>query len=291
MIVITTPTGDIGHQVVDNLLAKDTPLRVIVRDPDRLEPRVRERVEIVQGTHRDAEVVDKAFSGAEAVFWLVPSDPSSPNLEEAYIGFSKSGVEAFRRHGVGRVVGISALGRGFTDHGGLVSAALAMDDQIAAAGVNFRALAMPSFMDNLLGQVESLRNDGVFYSPLPGDLKAPTCATRDIAAVASRLLLDDTWTGSGAVPVLGPEDLSFHEMAEILSDVLGKPVRFQQISGAAFKDRYLGFGGSEAMAQGMLDMFEAKARGMDNAEPRTPEGTTPTTFRTWCEEVLVPALG
>ena len=27
-----------------------------------------------------------------------------------------------------------------------------------------------------------------------------------------------------------------------------------------------------------------------NAEPRTPESTTPTTFRQWCEEVLKPAV-
>ncbi|MEV6135261.1 hypothetical protein AB0L63_04190 [Nocardia sp. NPDC051990] len=45
---------------------------------------------------------------------------------------------------------------------------------------------------------------------------------------------------------------------------------------------------SEAMAQGMYDMLEAKENGLDNAEPRTPQATTPTTFRQWCEEVLAP---
>jgi hypothetical protein len=47
---------------------------------------------------------------------------------------------------------------------------------------------------------------------------------------------------------------------------------------------------SEAMAQGMADMATAKNNGLDNAEPRTPESTTPTTFRQWCEEVLKPAV-
>jgi hypothetical protein len=49
-------------------------------------------------------------------------------------------------------------------------------------------------------------------------------------------------------------------------------------------------GMSEAMAQAMTDMMEAKGLGLDNAEPRTPESTTPTTFRQWCEEVLKPAV-
>jgi hypothetical protein len=49
-------------------------------------------------------------------------------------------------------------------------------------------------------------------------------------------------------------------------------------------------GMSEAMAQGNLDMALAKDAGLDNAEPRTPESSTPTSFRQWCEEVLKPAV-
>jgi uncharacterized protein YbjT (DUF2867 family) len=68
-----------------------------------------------------------------------------------------------------------------------VTASLAMDDLIASAGVSYRALTMPSFMDNLLRQVESIRDRGVFVTPVSGDRKLPSCATRDIAATAARL--------------------------------------------------------------------------------------------------------
>jgi hypothetical protein len=44
------------------------------------------------------------------------------------------------------------------------------------------------------------------------------------------------------------------------------------------------------MAQGTLDMLVAKNNGLDNAEPRTAEATTPTSFRQWCEEVLKSAV-
>ena len=47
---------------------------------------------------------------------------------------------------------------------------------------------------------------------------------------------------------------------------------------------------SDAMAQATVDMIVAKDQGLDNAEPRTPESTTPTSFRQWCEEVLKPAV-
>jgi uncharacterized protein YbjT (DUF2867 family) len=288
MIVITTPTGTIGLQVLDNLLGSGEPIRVIARYPSRLPSKTRNRVEIVQGSHNDIRVVNIAFKGADAVFWVVAPDFQAESVEAAFVGFTRPACDALRTQRVKRVVGVSALGRGWAKNAGLVSASLAMDDLIASIGVSYRALTMPSFMDNILRQVEAIKNQGVFFSPISGDRKLPTCATRDIASLAAKLLLDPTWSGHASVPVLGPEDLSFNDMAKIMSEVLGKPVRFQQIPFEAFKTRLTGSGMSEAMAQGMLDMMVAKNEGLDNAEPRTPQSTTPTSFRQWCEEVLKP---
>jgi uncharacterized protein YbjT (DUF2867 family) len=292
MIVITAPTGLIGRQVLGNVLGSGEPVRVIVRDPFRLPEQVRERVEIVPGSHGDIGVVNRAFAGADAVFWLVPPDPHAGSVEAAYVEFTRPACDAFKLHEVRRVVGISALGRGTAVAGraGLATASLAMDDLIASTGVSYRALTMPSFMDNLLRQVESIRDRGVFSTPVSGDRKLPSCATRDIAATAARLLLDDSWSGSGHVAVLGPEDLSFNDIAQIMSEVLGQPVRYQQIPAEALKNRLTGAGMSDAMAQATVDMMIAKDQGLDNAEPRTPESTTPTSFRQWCEEVLKPAV-
>jgi uncharacterized protein YbjT (DUF2867 family) len=292
MIVVTAPTGQIGHQVLNNLLASDEPIRVIVRDPSRLPAHVRERVEVVQGSHGDLDVVTRAFAGADSVFWLVPPDPQASSVEAAYVGFSRPACEAFKSQGVQRVVGISAYGRGapMAANAGYVTASLAMDDLIASTGVSYRALALPPFMDNLLRQVESIKNQGMFFDIISGDLRQPTCATRDIAAVAARLLLDHSWSGVDSVAVLGPEDLSYNDIAQIMSEVLGRPVRYQQIAGSALKATLIGFGMSDAMAQGMVDMIVAYDQGLAIVEPRTPESASPTSFRQWCEEVLKPAV-
>jgi uncharacterized protein YbjT (DUF2867 family) len=292
MIIITAPTGRIGHQVLEHLLGSGEPIRVIARDPTRISPQAGQRVEVVPGSHGDADVVNKAFAGADAVFWLVPPDPHADSVEAAFVDFSRPACESFASQGIKRVVGVSALGRGtpWAANAGLVTASLATDDLIASTGVSYRALTMPSFMDNLLRQVEAIKRQGMFFSPISGDRKLPSCATRDIAAVAAKLLLDPSWSGQGSVPVLGPEDLSFNDMAQIMSQVLGRPVRFQQIPGDILKARLTGSGMSEAMARGMVEMALAKDQGLDNAEPRTPQATTPTSFRQWCEEVLKPAL-
>ncbi|MDF2824196.1 MAG: NmrA family transcriptional regulator [Mycobacterium sp.] len=291
MITVTAPTSNIGRQVLNRLLELDVaPVRVVVRDPNRLPDSVRDRAHVVKGTHSDPDVIAAAFDNADAVFWLVPPNPRANSVHAAYLDFSGPACDAFRAGNVDRVVGISALGRGVAGKAGFVTASLALDDLITGTGVKYRALTMPSFMDNLLRQREAIQNRGVFVSPISGHRKMPSCATRDIAAVAAKLLVDDSWSGAGSQPVLGPEDLSFNDMAAIMSDVLGRPVRFQQIEGTAYKNTLTANGMSDAMAQGMLEMAEAKNGGLDNAEPRTPAASTPTTFRQWCQDVLKPAL-
>src|SRR5712692_2826110 len=128
MIVITTPTGQIGRQVLGNLLDSGEQLRVIARDPSQLPAEVREDLDIVEGSHGDAAVADKAFAGADAVFWLTPADPRAPSVEAAFAGFTRPAAEAFKRHGVGRVVGVSMLGRGtpWAGRAGFVTSSLAI---------------------------------------------------------------------------------------------------------------------------------------------------------------------
>ena len=94
-------------------------------------------------------------------------------------------------------------------------------------------------------------------------------------------MLDKNWKGQGGGAVLGPEDLSFTDMAAIMSDVLGKTVRFQQVPGEAYKAQLIQCGANEVYAQGIVDMLIAKDNGLDNAEPRTTQNTTPTSFRHW----------
>lgn len=148
------------------------------------------------GSHRDADVVDRAFAGADAVFWVVPPDPHAPSLQVAYSGFTQAAAQAFTAQGVTHVVGVSALGRGTAVEGraGLVTASLTMDELFASTGVAYRVLANPSFMDNLLRDVDSIREQGMFADTADADRKAPTAATRDIVAVAApaaaRPLLD-----------------------------------------------------------------------------------------------------
>lgn len=289
MIVVTAPTGQIGGKLVPALLRQDEPVRLIVRDPAKLPSDVRERAEIVVGSHRDRDVVDHALDGADALFWLMPAAATASSPYEAYVTASIPGADAVVRHAVPRVVIISALGRGSQIYAGHVSASHAMEDLFRSTGAHVRALALPTFMDNILRQAAAIGN-GVIPGTMPADFRMPWIATKDIAALAAGYLLDHTWTGQDSVESRGGEDLSYQDIAEILTDVLGTPVRYQRGERAALKQFLTGRGFSDAMAQSMMDMDLAGERGVNNAVPRTAGNTTPTTFREFAEETVKPVV-
>ncbi|HEX6468801.1 MAG TPA: NAD(P)H-binding protein, partial [Streptosporangiaceae bacterium] len=81
LIVVTTPTGRIGRQVLGIIVNGAERVRVIARDPSRIAPSVRDRVEVVPGSHNDPDVLTKALSGADSVFWVVPPNPRAASVE------------------------------------------------------------------------------------------------------------------------------------------------------------------------------------------------------------------
>jgi uncharacterized protein YbjT (DUF2867 family) len=289
MIVITTPTGDIGSQVLQRVVKGSEPVRVIARNPSRLPQAIRTHVQVVEGSHGDAATIQRALQGADSLFWLVPPEPlmKLENIEEAYADFTKPAAEAILACGLKRVVSISGIARGWS-HAGLATANLKADGVLAVTGVALRALVMPSFMENLLRQASSIKEKGTFSLPSRADLKTPLVATADIAAVAAKFLIDTSWSGQAEVPVLGPEDISPNEMAEILSEVLSRPVRYEQTPVESYKNRIAKRGMSEAFAQGLADMMAAKNEGLDNTADRAIAADTPTTFRQWSEAALKP---
>lgn len=293
MIVITAPTGNIGRRLLPRLVeaARGEELRVVVRDPARLPAAVRDRVEVVTGSHGDAATVERAFAGADAVFWLVPPD-ANRTPDEAYSGFTRPAAQAFAAHGVGHVVGVSALGRGTprAAEAGLVTASLAMDDLIAGSGVAYRALACPSFFDNLLEDADSIREHGVFTDTAAEDRAAPMVAVDDIAATAAGLLLDRSWTGVDSVPVLGPQNLSPNDLARIMTEELGRPVRYERQSLDELRSTMLGYGLNEVFVEGMVDMKRAKDEGLDSGVDRSPLAVSATGFAQWCAQTLRPAV-
>jgi uncharacterized protein YbjT (DUF2867 family) len=288
MIVVTTPTGQIGSKVLEHLLAAEQKVRVIVRDPARLTPDAAERAEVTVGSHADPDVVEEAFAGADAVFWLRPPSPGGANAVEGYRDFTRAAAGGVVRHGVGRVVAVTSMGRSYGGPSGLLDAAFAIDDMFEETGVPYRAVRPGGLMENLLRDLDTIRGEATFSMPHPADLPVALSATRDVAAAAADLLLDPTWTGTGSAPVVSPDDLTPAGMAQVMSEVLGREIRYREVPLASVTEGMRSFGWPDGWLADYAAMVEAQRDGA--YDPATVLARSATTFRQWCTDVLGPAL-
>lgn len=288
MIVVTTPTGNVGSQLLARLLDADTePLRVIARDPSRLPDAVHEQAQVIVGSHDDPAVLDQALDGAQGLFWLVPPVMRASSAPELYLSFARPAAAAIHRHHVAHVVGISSAGWDFPDRAGLLSAAHTMDVELESCGAAYRSLGMGFYMENLLRPLPRMISDGILSLPLRPDRPLTSVATQDIAALAAGLLLDRSWQGTDHIPVFG-DNPTPNEMAATISDVLGTQVTFEQANLEQQTTSMIQRGVPEGMAHDFTAMYRAQQNGIydEDWSRATP---TPTSFRTWCETVLAPA--
>jgi uncharacterized protein YbjT (DUF2867 family) len=288
VIVITTPTGRIGSQVLARHMRQHDPIRVIVRDPTRLAASIRDRVQIIQGSHDNPAVLDQALTGADGLFWLTPPNAAAESAATHYLNFARPAAGAIRRHGLTHVVAVSSAGHGWPGRAGVLSAAFAMDAEIEKTGVAYRALSPPFFMENLLGQLSAIRDQGTLSLAFTADRPLASVAARDISATAAALLADLSWAGQEHVPVFGPDRLTPNEMAAVMSDVLGRSVSYRQLSVADVELGLVRRGASAGIVRDVTEMIAAGRAGIYDTDwaASTPR---PTDFRTWCCEVLRPA--
>ena len=290
MIVVTTPTGQIGRHVLNALMSSDEEMRAIARDPSKVPDDVRRRVEVVEGSHADPAAVDCAFRGADAVFWLCPPVPRD-TPEAATVEFTRPAADAIERHGIQHVVAATTLGRGtpWQDTAGMATASIRMVDLLRSTGIAVRGLALPGFMDNALHMLDGIRQ-GVMQGAIRPDVVLPHVAARDIGTAAARLLLTRDWDGQKDVPVVGPTDHSYADLARIVTEVTGRDVAYRHVSFDTLQDGLRQAGWPPAFAAAYVDMLRAKDAGMDTAAPRDEAIVGATDFHRWVEEDLKPRL-
>jgi uncharacterized protein YbjT (DUF2867 family) len=133
-----------------------------------------------------------------------------------------------------------------------------------------------------------MMSQGVLSLPFSPDRPLATIATKDIAAVAARLLMDRTWKGTDQIAVFGPDRLTPEMMAATISDALGSQIAYEKADIEQLPASMIQRGASEGMARDFAAMYQAQQDGMydEDWSHATP---TSTTFQTWCQTVLASA--
>jgi uncharacterized protein YbjT (DUF2867 family) len=288
MMVVTTPTGHVGSRVVRLLLQAGARPRVLVRDPGRLDPAVRDAVEIRRGDLTDPTFVHEALQGARSVFVVDPTPHTAADPVGDSDRFGASVAAAVDAAGVARVVFLSSVGAERRHGVGHIDGLARIEEHLDATGADVCHLRCGYFFTNLLFDLDALAA-GVLVTNADPDAPGPWVDPRDIGDVVAARLLSDTWSGRVVQAVHGPEDLSFTRVAEILAEVLGRAVTVQPVTDDDVRAALREAGMEPGAVEGIVGMA-AGTRGLVPEQPRDVLTTTPTTLAGWAYAQLRPLL-
>jgi uncharacterized protein YbjT (DUF2867 family) len=292
-IAVTTPTGNVGSHVVRMLCQAGVRPRLLLRNPERLDVDVRDRVELAVGDQRDADYVAEATRGADAVFWVYPDDWSLPDPDADAERTGEGLAAAMRQNRIARVVFQSSIGAELRHGAGFIDGLARIEQRLDAAreetGAALLHLRCGYFMTNLFHELDGLRA-GRLTTIRPLDEPMPWVDPCDIATVATVRLLADDWMGRQVQAVHGPADLTWTEVAAVLSTATGVAIEAQRITDDEERTALRDAGMGEVAVEGILGMGVGTRDGFTPEQPRSALTTTPSSLAGWAITHLRPVL-
>ena len=293
MYVITGATGNTGKIVADKLLAARQEVRVVGRSAEKLQLFVAKGAEAFVVSVDDAEAMTRAFTGAKAVYAMIPPDMKSKDFRAQQDKTSDALAAAIEKAGVQHAVVLSSFGADKPEKTGPIVGLHLFEEKLnKIAALNALYLRPGYFMENLLPQIGVVRSMGMMAGPLKGDVALPMIATRDIGEYAADALLALKFSGKQTRELQGPRDVTMKEAAAIIGSAIGKPgLGYTHAPAMMLKPAMVGMGISANMVDLILEMADAFNSGYAKAlETRGKENTTPTGLDWFAANVFAPAF-
>lgn len=232
MIIVTGGTGNFGRQVVEGLLQQLRPDQVGVstRDPEKAEHLKQRGVRVRRGDFAEPATLREAFDGAEQVRIVSGTAMGADGVRQ-----HGNAIQAAKDAGAKRILYTSHQGRGPAsifvptreNH-------VPTDALLAKCGVPYVSLQNGFYAESALYQLRGLRETGCIT--LPEDGPVSWTARADLAAAAVAVLLKPDLLEDGISPPLtSSEMLDFSDVAQITSEILGKPIEREVISDEAYR--------------------------------------------------------
>jgi uncharacterized protein YbjT (DUF2867 family) len=268
LIAVTGATGAIGGRVARTLSERGAELRLVVRDPGRA-PDL--GADIRQASYDDLEAMRTALTGVHTFFFVSASEDA--DRVRLHTGVVDAAVNA----GVERIVYLSYLNASKDSTFTFARDHWATEQHIRATGLRHTFLRDAMYADFIPLLVGA---DRVIRGPA-GDGAFTPVAQDDIAEVASVVLLSDEYDGD-TLALTGPERLTMADVVAVLTDVTGKPVRYEEETVEQAYASRASYGAPQFEVDGWVTTYTAIATGeLDVLSPavRMVTGRNPMSLR------------
>jgi len=234
-ILITGATGNVGRQVVQQLVNRGADVRALVRDPSKAN--FPAGVNVVQGDLLDVDSMRLAFKGVSTLFLLNAVVPDE--FTQALIALNLA-----REAGINRIVYLSVIHSDKYLNVPHFAGKFGVERMLEQMGLAATILRPAYFMDNEQTIKDVVTGYGVYPMPI-GSKGLAMIDARDIGEIAAIELLRRE-RASGPLPLerinlVGPDTLTGDAVAAIWSNVLNRPITYGGDDTAAFEKNLRNF--------------------------------------------------
>ena len=285
-VLVTGATGNIGSRLIPRLASRpDIAVRALVRSLDRAAPLAASGAELVPGRLEDKEAVRRAMQNIDTVVLITPAGPSAADQASAALA-------AAREAGVRKIVRVSVFNAAYGGPSDVTRQHGQTDWEIRASGLTYTILRPPFFMQNLcfLAARSIVREGRIYFGT--GDGRLSMIDLRDVVDCAEESVMSESGDNK-TFTLTGPESISFQEIADRLSTMMRRPVRYVPVFPEWVEQSIRAMGRGDWYSRVMADLCQAYSENWGDVvtgDVALITGHRPRSFYVFAREVLLPAL-
>ncbi|HIH74226.1 MAG TPA: NAD(P)H-binding protein [Methanosarcina sp.] len=284
MNIILGATGQIGSMLVDNLLRKGQPVRVVIRNHLKAQEFKNKGVEVRLADYFDVKALKIAFQGGSSVFLLTPENPRSENFIDEIDTILSNYKEAILSSGVTKIVCLSSMGAQHESGTGNLVASYMLEHAFSDLEVEQTFIRPAYYFSNWLGYVELVKEHGILPTFFPPEMELPMIAPPDVAEFLSDMMICKAQQ-ERIYEITGPENYSSLDIVKIFEDVLHKSVILQQIPPEEWESSLMQAGFSKDGTKNLMLMTKAVIDRKTKDETVT-RICLPTDFKEYLENAI-----
>jgi uncharacterized protein YbjT (DUF2867 family) len=285
-ILVTGATGTVGSEVTKQLISSPTSnfnIKAAVHSQESANRVAAEtRVKPVLIDYNKPDTIEEAFKDVDRLFLLTPFQSNMVELSSNLVNVAKKKTGAVKH-----IVKLSVMGADAKP--GITGGRLhrQAENIIKESGISYTFLRPNFFMQNFINFFsQTIKEQNAFYVPA-GDGKISFVDVRDIAGVAVQALLDESKHGRKTYNITGPNAISYAQAAEILSNEIGRKIKYVDISEDQAREGMKAIGMDEWFINSMMELFNITRAGyVSDVSPAIEEvtGKKPITFSEFAKD-------
>ncbi|MBF4507526.1 NmrA family NAD(P)-binding protein [Flavobacterium sp. JLP] len=264
-IILTGSLGNISQPLAHILVQKGHNISIISSKAENQDEIEKLGAKAVIGSVEDAIFLTNAFTGADAVYCMIPrANYFDPNLDlDAFTrNIGNNYAEAISKSGVKRVVFLSSIGAHLKQNSGIIQRYNEIEgvlNQLSDVAITY--MRPTSFYYNLLAYIPAIKNQGFISANYGGEELIPWVSPNDIASAIAEELT--TPLDGKKVRYVASEEVNGNETARILGEAIGKPdLKWKLISDEEVLNGLIFVGMQPKIAAGLVEMYAGLYNGL-----------------------------